>query len=72
MMHPVDEPLTRLLRAALPAHEGAAGSDLWPRVRDRIDRGTPPPTAWDWTLIALIAITCLLEPAAASMLLFHL
>jgi hypothetical protein len=67
-----DKDLVRLLRSALPVLESSVGEDLWPRVRDRIERGAPPPTAGDWILTSLVALLCLLEPTAVRLLLFHL
>jgi hypothetical protein len=40
-------------------------------VRGRVSRGSPPPTATDWLLIALVAAACLLQPGAALVPLFH-
>jgi hypothetical protein len=46
-------------------------TDLWPTVRQQIDRGAPAPTITDWISITLVAIGCLLQPAAVLVPLFH-
>jgi hypothetical protein len=46
-------------------------TDLWPTVRQQIDRAAPAPTITDWILITLVAIGCLLQPAAVLVPLFH-
>ncbi len=67
-----DDATVRLLRDALaPPRAAAPPADLWPRVRGRIDRGLPPPTAVDWVLIAAAAALCLLQPSAILVPLFH-
>lgn len=67
-----DDDMLRMLREALPPPAGTAPSaDLWPGVRGRVGHGSPPPTATDWILIALVAGACLLQPGAALVPLFH-
>jgi hypothetical protein len=66
-----DDETVRSLREALsgsgvtPPH-----TDLWPTVRQQIDRGAPAPTITDWIFITLVAIGCLLQPAAVLVPLF--
>jgi hypothetical protein len=56
-MHPVDQELNR---------------ELWPRIQGRLD-ARPVQVPWfDWVLLALVAIWCLLFPDAIPALLYHL
>jgi hypothetical protein len=72
MTRPSDDETLRFLREVLaaPAIEPPA-ADLWPRVIDRIERGSRPATAADWILLTLVAMLCLLQPSAIRVLLFH-
>jgi hypothetical protein len=67
-----DERMVRLLRNALPIVQQPAGSDVWPRVRDRVERGAPAPAVGDWLLAIAAVALCLIKPASLSLVLFHL
>jgi hypothetical protein len=62
-----------LLRDAMPPPEGRdlPPTDLWPRVRRRIDQGGRPPPAADWVLVGVLGLLCLLRPSLVSILLLH-
>lgn len=67
-----DERALELLRAAMRVEERETpAADLWPRVRERIDRRTVPSSPTDWMLIAAVAVLCLLEPSLVRILLLH-
>lgn len=68
-----DEKTLELLRAAMPAsHSDASTSDLWPRVRRRIEQQEAArlPAA-DWLLVAALVLLCLLRPSLVGVLLLH-
>lgn len=68
-----DEDVVRLVRGGLgSAPGGSTDADLWPRVRERIERGAPPPTISDWLLTLAVVALCLIQPAAFGILLLHL
>jgi hypothetical protein len=68
-----NEEIVTLVRAHLqPAPAHFTNADLWPQVRERIGRSTPPPSPWEWVLTAVVALACLLEPAVLSVLLLNL
>ena len=67
-----DDQLVQRLRQALPVADRSTDADLWPRVRGRIERGAPPPAPVDWMLAIAVVALCVLQPAAVTLLLFHL
>ena len=67
-----DDEVLALLRAAMPVEPSAPPSDLWPRVRRKIDEGTTSRTsASDWLLAAALVLLCLLHSSLAGILLLH-
>ena len=67
-----DDQLRHRLRVALPVVDHATDADLWPQVCRRIERGAPPPAPVDWMLAIAVVALCVLQPAAVTLLLFHL
>jgi len=68
-----DETMIRLLREAMPPiHRYTATDDLWPRVRAGLYPAAPPLSTTEWILVAAVMLSCLLQPATISVLLFHL
>jgi len=69
----MDGKALELLRGAMPPPErdDRPPTDLWPRVRRRIDQGGSPPPAADWVLVAILGLLCLLRPSLVSILLLH-
>ena len=67
-----DAAVLRLVREGLvPSEAASIEADLWPRVRERIQDGAPPPAPWEWALTAVVVLACLLQPGVFSVLLFH-
>ena len=67
-----DDEIVALLRAAMPIEPHLPRTDLWPRVRKRIDRPAPTAAVADWVIIVALAVVCLLQPALVGILLLHL
>jgi hypothetical protein len=60
-----------LLRRAMRTETAPLSADLWPRVRERIDRGAVAPPVADWLLVAALALLCLLQPSLIGIVLLH-
>jgi hypothetical protein len=71
MINKEHDPMVRLLREALPPVESTASADLWPLVSSGLAAAAPPPSTTEWMLVAAVMLTCVLQPAALSVLLFH-
>lgn len=68
-----DEEVVRLVRKGLgPAQATSTDADLWPQVREQIERGAPLPTVSDWLLTLAVIGLCLIQPAVFGILLLHL
>lgn len=69
----MDGKTLELLRDAMPPPEGGDRplTDVWPRVRRRIDQRASPPAAADWVLAVVLGALCLLRPSLVGILLFH-
>ena len=67
-----EEKTRQLLKEAMRPADSELGRDLWPEMLRRLD-ATPVNMQWfDWALVALVAIWCLLFPGAVFGLLYHL
>jgi hypothetical protein len=67
-----DTRLSELLRDALPPpHSTEPSADLWPRVRDRVERDSKWPPVHDWILTAAVVVLCLYQPSLMRFLLLH-
>jgi hypothetical protein len=51
-----EDQVVELLRAALPVRSGQEPSDLWPRVRRRIEQQAPRPGPADWVLAGILLL----------------
>jgi len=68
-----DEQLRELLRRAMaPVAETDLKRDLWPAMQRKLDEPVIRVPWFDWALVALVAIWCLLFPDAVPGLLYHL
>ncbi len=68
-----EERLKELLRVAMPAlGEAEPNRDLWPEMRQRMDRQTIRVSAFDWALIAAVLVWLAMDPQGALALLYHL
>lgn len=67
-----EEQVRELLKKALRPADPEMNRDLWPRMLGRLD-ARPVQVQWfDWVLLALVAIWCLLFPDVIPGLLYHL
>lgn len=66
-----DDEALDLLRNAMPVERDRNPADLWPRVRQRIDRGSTPPAIAEWVLVAALALLCLVRPSLSAILFLH-
>ncbi len=66
-----DDQALDLLRNAMPVEPDRNPADLWPRVRQRIDRGSTPPAVADWVLVAALVLLCLMSPSLSAFLFLH-
>jgi len=46
--------------------------DLWPGMRQRLDRQTMRVSAFDWALIAVVIVSIVLFPQQVLTILYHL
>jgi hypothetical protein len=69
----MDGKALELLRDAMPPPEveDRPLTDVWLRVRRRVDQGGRPPPAADWVLVVVLGVLCLLRPSLVSILLLH-
>ncbi len=65
-----DDALT-LLKESTTLQHAFLSTDLWPRIRERIDRGTRTPSVSDWLLVAALLLLVLLNPSLLGILLLH-
>lgn len=72
-MNEPDEKLRDLMRRALgPVAEPELKRDLWPRMRERIERPAVRVPWWDWALAAAILVCLALFPGAIPAVLYQL
>jgi hypothetical protein len=69
----MDGKALELLRDAMHPPEAGEGpqTDLWPRVRRRLDQKASSPPAADWVLAVVLGLLCLLRPSVVGILLLH-
>lgn len=68
-----DERVKELLRTAIkPAGDVELRRDLWPEMRQRMDRQTMRVSVFDWALVAAVLAWAVIFPEAALALLYHL
>lgn len=73
MNHFDDEQFSKLIREAVgPVDEHDLQSDLWPRMLRKLDDSYPRFSWFDWVLVGLMLLLCLIAPGAIPGLLYNL
>jgi type VI protein secretion system component VasF len=68
-----DEKLREMVRHALgPVAETELKRDLWPRMRERMERREVRVPWWDWALAAAVLLCLALFPGAIPAVLYQL
>ena len=67
-----DEEKIRELLKTMRSAESELNRDLWPQMLRRLDAGPVRVPWYDWALVALVSIWCLLFPNALLGLIYHL
>lgn len=72
-MNERDERMRDLLKRAVgPAADPELKRDLWPEMRERIERPAIRVPWWDWALAAAVILCCLLFPGVIPAVLHQL
>ena len=66
------EEIRDLLKKTLHPVAAELPTDLWPRMLSRMDEPQVQLPWFDWAMVALVAIWCLVFPEALLGLLYHL
>jgi hypothetical protein len=72
MIEDADRDLKEALRALVEGRVPALDTDLWPRMRARLDAPRPRPSALEWALAAAIGAATLMFPQIMLGVLYHL
>lgn len=73
MNHFDDEQFSKLIREAVgPVGERELSTDLWPRMLRKLDETRPRFSWFDWVLVGLLLLLCLIAPEAIPGLLYNL
>jgi len=67
-----DEEKIRELLKTMRSADSELNRDLWPEMLRRLNAGSVRVPWFDWALVALVAIWCLLFPNALLGLIYHL
>lgn len=68
-----DEQFSNLIREAVePMGDHELSTDLWPRTLRKLDETRPRFSWFDWVLVSLLVLVCLLVPGAIPGLLYNL
>jgi hypothetical protein len=73
MNHFEDEQFSKLIRDAVePVGENDLERDLWPRMLQKLDGSRIRFSWFDWVLVSLALLLCLIAPEAIPGLLYNL
>ena len=73
MKHLNDEQFGKFIKDAFPPVTGTEPSgDLWPRMLRKLDNTRPRFSWFDWVLVSLLLLLCLIVPEAIPGLLYNL
>jgi len=72
MIDEADRDLKNALRALAVGSTPALDTDLWPRMRARLEAPRPGPSALEWVLAAAVGAAMLVFPQIMLGVLYHL
>lgn len=73
MKHLNDEQFGKFIKDAFPqVTDTEPIQDLWPRMLRKLDDSRPRFSWFDWVLVSLMALLCLIAPGAIPGLLYNL
>jgi hypothetical protein len=73
MKHLNDEQFGKFIKDAFPpVTDDEPSGDLWPRMLRKLDDSRPRFSWFDWVLVSLAALLCLIAPGAIPGLLYNL
>jgi hypothetical protein len=73
MKHLNDEQFGKFIRDAVgPVTDAEPSGDLWPRMLRKLDDSRPRFSWFDWVLVSLAALLCLIVPEAIPGFLYNL